>query len=187
MAQKRGFACLIVRFIRTWERASKSGEERVQKVFWTQGARVSQESFAHHPKPVLHQCDPIRHQCKRLFTPLAENTFCALSEPLSGVCPFSALSHILWVFSSDLQNGEGMLMQYGPSLEIAKSLVWSPWVFMDCHPPTSRPYPAPSGLFLLLEREQIGVHGTVQRSSGAMFGRREGWVLGGGGEGGLHA
>ena len=62
----------------------ESGYQRVQKVFWTQGANVS-KSLLHLPKPVLHRCNPLLRQCKRLFVPWVQKTFCTLSQPLSGI------------------------------------------------------------------------------------------------------
>ena len=48
----------------------------------------SPESLLHLPKPVLLQCNPILHKCKRLFACWFEKTFCTLSSPLPGMSYF---------------------------------------------------------------------------------------------------
>ena len=49
----------------------KSGHERMQRVFWTKGAEVSQETSAPYETSL--------HQSKRFLAPLAQKTSCTLS------------------------------------------------------------------------------------------------------------
>ena len=56
----------------------KSGCARVQKVFWTHGAKVSLTCTMCNP--VLHRCNLVLHRCKRLFAPSVQKTFCTLSS-----------------------------------------------------------------------------------------------------------
>ena len=57
----------------------------VQKVFWAEGSRVSQESLAlgqarFAPKQGLRPCNPMLRQCNKHSVHMSAKTFCALSK-----------------------------------------------------------------------------------------------------------